>query len=61
MHPYKQNENLENRNVVIEIQKKQLSKEEEKAFKHANVGERLSFEVEKKIQEKLRVKLKREE
>lgn len=56
-----QNENAENRNVVIEIQKKQLSKEEEKAFKHANVGERLNFEVEKKIQEKLRVKLKREE
>ena len=56
-----QNENLENRNVVIEIQKKQLSKAEEKDFKHADVGERINFEIEKEIQKKLRVKLKREE
>jgi ribosomal protein RSM22 (predicted rRNA methylase) len=56
-----QNENLENRNVVIEIQKKQLSKIEEKAFKSANVGERINFEIEKLVQDKLRVKLKREE
>ncbi|MBC7713993.1 MAG: hypothetical protein H7177_11685 [Rhizobacter sp.] len=56
-----QNENGDNRNVVIEIQKKQLSKIDSKAFKNADVGERLNFEIEKQIQEKLRVKLKREE
>ena len=54
-----QNSVGENRNVVIEIQKKQLSKEEEKSFKNANVGERLDFEIEKEIQQKQRVKLKR--
>lgn len=47
----------ENKNTVIEIQKKQLTKEEEKHFKHSNVGDRLSFTVEKIIGEKLRVKL----
>ena len=52
-----QNTDNENRNVVIEIQKKQLTKEQEKAFKNANVGEKLSFEVEKEVQKKLRVKL----
>lgn len=56
-----QNETGENRNVVIEIQKKQLSKSQEKAFKNADVGERISFEVEKIVQDKLRVKLLREE
>ena len=33
----------------------------QKSFKNANVGERLSFEIEKEVQKKLRVKLKREE
>ena len=56
-----QNEKNENRNVVIEIQKKQLSKSEEKAFKNADVGEKIGFEVEKIVQEKLRVKLVRED
>jgi ribosomal protein RSM22 (predicted rRNA methylase) len=52
------NEIGENINRVIEIQKRQLTKEEEKFFKNSNVGERLDFEVEKIIGEKLRVKLK---
>ena len=56
-----QNEVGENRNVVIEIQKKQLSKSEEKAFKNADVGERISFEIEKIVQDKLRVIVQREE
>lgn len=47
----------ENSNSVIEIQKKQLSKEEIKHFKHSNVGDRINFEVEKMIGDKLRVKL----
>jgi ribosomal protein RSM22 (predicted rRNA methylase) len=47
-----------NTNAVIEIQKKQLSKEEEKHFKNADVGEKISFEIEKRIQNKLRVRLK---
>lgn len=47
----------ENKNVIIEIPKKQLSKEEIKHFKNSNVGDRLSFEVEKMIGEKMRVKL----
>lgn len=50
-------DNGENKNAVIEIQKKQLSKEEVKNFKHSNVGDRLSFTVEKMIGQKLRVKL----
>lgn len=50
-------ENGENKNAVIEIQKKQLSKEEVKNFKHSNVGDRLNFTVEKMIGQKLRVKL----
>ena len=50
-------ENGENKNAVIEIQKKHLSKEEEKHFKHSNVGDKISFEVEKMIGEKMRVKL----
>ena len=52
------NENGENKNRVIEIQKRQLSREEEKFFKNSNVGERVDFDVEKLIGEKLRVKLK---
>lgn len=47
----------ENVNNVIEIQKKNLTKDEIKLFKNSNVGDRLSFEVEKIIGEKLRVKL----
>lgn len=50
-------ENGENKNAVIEIQKKHLSKEEEKHFKHSNVGDKISFEVEKMIGEKMRVRL----
>ncbi|MFA6236126.1 MAG: small ribosomal subunit Rsm22 family protein [Bacteriovorax sp.] len=50
-------ENGENKNVVIEIQKKHLSREQEKHFKHSNVGDHIHFEVEKMIGEKLRVKL----
>lgn len=48
----------ENKNAIIEIQKKHLSKEEEKYFKNANVGERINFDVEKMIGEKIRVRLK---
>jgi ribosomal protein RSM22 (predicted rRNA methylase) len=51
-------ESGENKNKVIEIQKRQLSKDEEKFFKNSDVGERVDFEVEKTIGEKLRVKLK---
>lgn len=43
---------------TIEIQKKQLSKELEKAFKNADVGERLDFEAEKDLGKKLRVKIR---
>lgn len=50
-------ENGVNTNAVIEIQKKQLSKSEEKHFKNADVGEKISFEAEKIVQNKLRVKL----
>lgn len=48
----------QNKNDIIEIQKKHLSKEEEKHFKNADVGEKISFEVEKVVGSKLRVKLK---
>lgn len=51
-------ENGSNKNDVIEIQKKQLSKEQEKHFKNADVGEKISFEIEKLVQNKLRVRLK---
>lgn len=51
-------ENSQNRNRVIEIQKKQLSKQLEKHFKNLSVGEKISFEVDKIIGEKIRVKLK---
>lgn len=51
-------ENGENKNAVIEIQKKHLDKVQEKHFKHADVGEKLNFEVEKLVGEKLRVRLK---
>lgn len=46
-----------NINAVIEIQKKHLSKDEEKHFKNSNVGDRITFTVEKTIGEKLRVRL----
>lgn len=46
-----------NKNAVIEIQKKQLSKEQEKSFKHSNVGDHLHFSVERVVGTKLRVKL----
>ena len=48
---------IKGNNIVIEIQKKQLSKETQKAFKNANVGERINFEIEKEIQNKIRVKI----
>jgi ribosomal protein RSM22 (predicted rRNA methylase) len=47
-----------NKNSIIEIMKKELTKEEIKDFKYSNVGDRLSFDVEKMIGEKMRVKLK---
>jgi SAM-dependent methyltransferase len=50
-------ENNENKNVIIEIQKKQLSKAEEKHFKNANIGDRIEFIVEKKLEKMWRVKL----
>ncbi len=53
-------ENGVNTNAVIEIQKKQLSKAQEKAFKNADVGEKISFSVEKIVQNKLRVRLEEE-
>ena len=46
-----------NVNSVIEIQKKHLTKEEIKNFKHSNVGDKIHFEIEKIIDAKLRVKL----
>ena len=52
------NEGGENKLKVIEIQKRHLSKEEEKILKNSNVGERVDFEVEKIVGEKLRVKFK---
>jgi ribosomal protein RSM22 (predicted rRNA methylase) len=50
-------EDGKNRNVVVEIQKKHLDKETEKKFKHANVGEKISFKVEKVVGEKYRILL----
>lgn len=50
-------EGHENKNVVIEIQKKHLTKAEEKYFKNANVGERIEFEIEKKLEKVWRVKI----
>lgn len=50
-------ENGENKNAVIEIQKKHLSKEEEKHFKNSNVGDRVNFTLDKMVGEKMRVKL----
>lgn len=50
-------ENDKNKNVVIEIQKKQLDKKLEKKFKNLNVGEKLNFTVEKVVGDKYRVKL----
>lgn len=49
-------ENNENKNVIIEIQKKHLTKLEEKYFKNANVGDRIDFIVEKKLEKMWRVK-----
>lgn len=50
----------ENKNIIIEIQKKQLSKEQEKYFKHSSVGEKISFDIEKDLGKKWRVKLRGE-
>lgn len=50
-------ENDKNKNVIIEIQKKQLDKKLEKKFKNLNVGEKLTFSVEKIVGVKYRVKL----
>ena len=50
-------ENGENKNNIVEIQKKNLSKDQIKAFQHSDVGEKISFEVEKMIGKKLRVRL----
>lgn len=46
-----------NKNSIVEILKKQLTKEEVKHFKNSNVGERLNLEVLKMIGDKMRVKL----
>lgn len=43
---------------VVEIQKRQLDKSLEKTFKNLDVGERLEFEVDKTLGQKLRIKLK---
>ncbi len=51
-------EEEKNKNAVIEIQKRDLSKEEEKMFKNSDVGEKIEFDVTKNINGKLRVKLK---
>jgi ribosomal protein RSM22 (predicted rRNA methylase) len=48
----------DNKNAIIEIQKKHLTKEEVKFFKHSDVGDKLNFELEKMIGKKLRVRLK---
>ncbi|MBP9680999.1 MAG: hypothetical protein KBD76_06315 [Bacteriovorax sp.] len=48
----------ENKNAIIEIQKKHLTKEEEKFFKNSNVGEKISFDIEKIVGTKYRVRLK---
>lgn len=53
-------EDGENKNVLIEIPKKQLSKKEEKEFKHLSIGEKLSFTVEKVLEKKLRIKLNKQ-
>ena len=50
----------ENKKSIIEIQKKQLTKEKIKAFQHADVGEKVKFEIEKIVGNKLRVKLTNE-
>ena len=47
-----------NKNIVVEILKKYLSKTEVKDFKNANVGERLTFDIEKKLEKYFRVRLK---
>jgi hypothetical protein len=47
----------ENKNAIVEIQKKHLSKEQEKHFKNANVGDKIQFEIEKQIGSKFRVRL----
>jgi ribosomal protein RSM22 (predicted rRNA methylase) len=47
-----------NKTAVIEIQKRDLTKEEEKMFKNSDVGEKVDYEVLKKIGEKLRIKLR---
>ena len=50
-------ENGKNKNVIIEIQKKQLDKKTEKKFKNLNVGERLAFTIDKVVENKYRVTL----
>ena len=47
----------ENKNAIVEIQKKHLSKEQEKHFKNANVGDKIKFEIEKQVGSKFRVRL----
>lgn len=48
----------QNKNAIIEIQKKHLTKSEEKHFKNANVGEKINYVIEKEVSGRLRVKLK---
>lgn len=47
----------ENKNAVIEILKRDLSKDEVKNFRNSNVGDLLNFTILKMIGEKMRVKL----
>lgn len=46
-----------NENVIFEIQKKHLSKSDEKMFKNFNVGEKINFTLDKLVGGKWRVKL----
>ena len=47
----------ENKNSIIEILKRDLSKEDVKKFRNSNVGDLLNFKVVKMIGDKMRVKL----
>lgn len=50
-------ENGHNKNVIVEIQKKQLDKKEEKEFKNMSVGVRIRYQVDKVIADKYRILL----
>lgn len=48
-------EDGKNKNVIVEIQKKQLDKKAEKKFKYLDVGEKLAFTIDKVIGDKFRI------